>query len=348
MPVDGQPGNAPEFLALLSFLLAFAPRDLWGGPAVSRVPGTGEQAVVLVDGRTAEPVGSDVAYVRDPGTEAAKALAAKGARLATGDLADTGALTRAAKGMDAVFGITVPIGENGAAEEISQGRALTDAAAEAGAHLIYSSVRGAASDADFTVDHASAKQVVQRYITEQGVHFTGLQPVYFMESALNVGFNRLNAGVYAFPLSAHRKLDQVTVLDIAGLAVHAIENPEALGGRSIDIVSDSVTSLEAAEILAEAIGKDLPYESIPIPLVRQWAGDEIADMLQSFEDSPVHTDITALHAEFPGVRWHSFRDCGSTSRQAAPHRGAASGGSVRAMPPDEELRPSPRTRKHPG
>ncbi|MEU7859583.1 hypothetical protein [Nonomuraea sp. NPDC049141] len=163
-----------------------------------------------------------------------------------------------------------------------------------------------APDADFKVDHASAKQVVQRYITEQGVHFNGLQPVCFMENALNVGFNPLNTGVYG------------------------------------------ATSLEAAEILAEVIGTDLPYETTPIPLVRQWAGDEIADMFQSFEDSPVHTDITALHAEFPGVRWHSFRDCGSTSRQAAPHRGAASGGNVRAMPPDEELRPSPRTRKHPG
>ncbi|WP_425567744.1 hypothetical protein [Nonomuraea dietziae] len=34
---------------------------------------------------------------------------------------------------------------------------------------------------------------------------------------------RLNQGVYAFPLSPERKLDQVTVLDIAGMAVHAIE-----------------------------------------------------------------------------------------------------------------------------
>ncbi|MEU4232497.1 hypothetical protein AB0F17_50065 [Nonomuraea sp. NPDC026600] len=47
-------------------------------------------------------------------------------------------------------------------------------------------------------------------------------------------------------------------------------------------------------------------------MVRQWAGDEIADMFQSFEDNPVHTDITTLHAEFPGVRWHSYRDWAKT------------------------------------
>ncbi|WP_425567748.1 hypothetical protein [Nonomuraea dietziae] len=46
----------------------------------------------------------------------------------TGDLADREALTKAAKGLDAIFGLTIPFGENGAAEEIAQGRALADAA----------------------------------------------------------------------------------------------------------------------------------------------------------------------------------------------------------------------------
>ncbi|MYS86895.1 NmrA family NAD(P)-binding protein [Embleya scabrispora] len=128
-----------------------------------------------------------------------------------------------------------------------------------------------------------------------------------MENALNVGFNRLPQGVYAFPLSADRRLDQVTVLDIAGLAVHAIENPGTLTGHRIDVVSDSLSTVEVARILSGVLGKDLPYAHIPIPQVRQWAGDEIADMFQSFEDNPPHTDIAALHAEFPEVAWHDFR-----------------------------------------
>jgi uncharacterized protein YbjT (DUF2867 family) len=253
-----------------------------------------------------------VAYVRDRHSEAARALAAKGVALAEGDLGDAAALSRAARGVDALFGLTVPFGENGAAEEIAQGRALADAAATAGAHLVYSSVKGAAGHDDLKVEHASAKQVVQRYIEDRDAHFTGVQPAYFMENALNLGFTRLNAGVYAFPLSAYRKLDQATVLDIAGLAVHAVENPEALGGRSIDVVSDSVTTLEAARILSDVIGKELPYENIPLPQIRQWAGDGIADMFQSFEDNREYTDIAALHAEFPEVRWHSYREWAET------------------------------------
>ncbi|MEV5496052.1 NmrA family NAD(P)-binding protein [Nonomuraea fuscirosea] len=266
---------------------------------------TGQQGGAVV-ARLLKHGHEPVAYVRDPESPAAAALAAQGVRLATGDLADREALTRAAKGMDAIFGLTVPFGENGAAEEIAQGRALADAAAAVGAHLVYSSVKGAASDVDFTVEHASAKQVVHRYLIEQGTTFTSVQPAYFMENALNVGLTRLNQGVYAFPLSPDRKLDQVSVLDIAGMAVHAIENPAKLYGRAIDVVSDSVTTLEAARFLSEAIGSPLPYENIPIPMIRQWAGDEIADMFQSFEDNRAHTDIAALHAEFPEVGWHSY------------------------------------------
>ncbi|ADD43074.1 NmrA family NAD(P)-binding protein [Stackebrandtia nassauensis] len=272
---------------------------------------TGRQGGAVVD-RLRQRGHEPVAYVRDPDSDAAKALARDGVRLATGDLADAEALTRAAKGADAIFGLTVPFGENGTEEEIAQGRALADAAAAVDAHLVYSSVKGANGDVDVTVEHASAKQIVHRYLVSQGLRFTGIQPSYFMENALNVGFTRLNQGVYAFPLTADRKLDQVTTLDIAGMAVHAIENAEALNGRAIDVVSETLTSVEVAAVLSEVIGKDLPYEQIPIPMIRQWAGDETAELFQRFEDNREHTDVAALRAEFPDIGWHSYRDWAKT------------------------------------
>lgn len=36
------------------------------------------------------------------------------------------------------------------------------------------------------------------------------------------------------------------MLDIAEHAVHAVENPEALRGQAIDVVSDTITSAQAA------------------------------------------------------------------------------------------------------
>ncbi|MEK8107333.1 NmrA family NAD(P)-binding protein [Micromonospora sp. M12] len=102
---------------------------------------------------------------------------------------------------------------------------MVDAAARADAHLVYSSVRGADRTAETDIDHADSKQHVEAYLRNQQVRATVLGPVYFMENVLNIGFSRLTDGILANPLSAGKPLDQVTVRDIAGLAVHAIEHP---------------------------------------------------------------------------------------------------------------------------
>lgn len=251
--------------------------------------------------------GHDVtAYVRDPEAPAAQALAAKGARLATGDLADRDALTTAATGTDAIFGLSVPFGDGGKEQEVAQGRILVDVAEKHGGHFVYSSVRGGDKTEESTIDHADSKQIIEAYLRQRDVPATVLGPVYFMENALNTGFTRLNEGLYSTPLSAGKPLDQVTVKDIAGMAVHAFEHPGELAGRRIDLASDRVTGAESARVLGEILGREVPYEVFPIAQVRRWAGDEIATMFEAFEANVDFVDIEALHAEFPEVRWHSF------------------------------------------
>ncbi|NKE62750.1 NmrA/HSCARG family protein [Lentzea sp. PSKA42] len=257
--------------------------------------------------------GHDVtAYVRSPESPSALALATAGARLVTGDLADSSALAGAARDVDAIFGLSVPFGSGGKDEEVAQGRFLVDAATRAEAHLVYSSVRGADRVAATDIDHADSKQLVEAYLRDQQVRATVMGPVYFMENALNVGFSRLTDGVLANPLSAGKPLDQVTVRDIAGLAVHAIEHPDRYVGKRIDVVSDRVTGEEAARILSEVLGREIPYQQMPLDQVRQWAGDETADMFQRFEDNTDFADIEALHAAHPGVAWHSYADWART------------------------------------
>ncbi|MEU7843479.1 NmrA/HSCARG family protein [Micromonospora sp. NPDC049114] len=252
------------------------------------------------------------AYVRSPESPSAVALAAAGVRLAVGDLADPQALARAAHGADAIFGLSVPFGAGGKDEEVAQGRLLVDTAARADAHLVYSSVRGADRMVATDIDHADSKQLVEAYLREQQVRATVLGPVYFMENALNVGFSRLTDGVLANPLSPGKPLDQVTVRDIAGLAVHAIEHPDRFVGERIDVVSDRVTGEEAARILGDVLGREIPYRRMPLDQVRQWAGDEIGDMFQRFEDTTDFADIDALHARYPDVAWHSYADWART------------------------------------
>ncbi|BCY09136.1 NmrA family NAD(P)-binding protein [Actinoplanes sp. L3-i22] len=252
------------------------------------------------------------AYVRSSGSPPARALSAAGARLFVGDLSDPAALAGAARGADAVFALSVPFGAGGAEEEAAQGRLLVDAAARAGAHLVYSSVRGADRMVATGIDHADSKQLTEAYLRAQEVRATVLGPVYFMENVLNLGFSRLGDGILANPLSAGKPLDQVTVRDIAGLAVAAIEHPDRFVGRRIDVVSNRVTGQEAARILGEVLGREIPYRRLPLDQVRQWAGAEIADMFQRFEDNTDFLDVDGLHAAYPGVAWHSYADWART------------------------------------
>ncbi|WP_430500722.1 NmrA/HSCARG family protein [Micromonospora trifolii] len=250
------------------------------------------------------------AYVRSPESPPSQALSAAGARLVVGDLGDPVALADAAHGADAVFGLSVPFGSGGKDEEVTQGRLLVDAAAEA--HLVYSSVRGAERMVETDIDHADSKQHIEAYLRKQQVRATILAPVYFMENVLNTGFSRLTDGVLANPLSGGKPLDQVTVRDIAGLAVHAIEHPERFVGERIDVVSDRVTGEEAAGILSDVLGREIPYQQLPLDQVRQWAGDEIADMFQRFEDTTDFVDVDALHAAHPDVAWYRYADWART------------------------------------
>ncbi|MGV9384038.1 NmrA/HSCARG family protein [Nonomuraea sp. NPDC003707] len=253
-----------------------------------------------------------VAYVRSEESPAAKALSAQGARLAAGDLADPDALQRACTGADAVFGLSVPFGEGGKDEEVAQGRLLVDTVARLDAHLVYSSVRGGDRLEVTNVDHADSKQLIEAYLREQPVRATVLGPVYFMENALNLGFSRLGDGMLANPLTPGKPLDQVSVLDIAGMAVHAIENPGELVGERIDIASDRVTGQEAARILSEVLGREIPYQQLPLDMVRQWAGEEVATMFESFENNTDFLDIETLHAKYPAVRWHGYAEWAKT------------------------------------
>jgi uncharacterized protein YbjT (DUF2867 family) len=252
------------------------------------------------------------AYVRSPDSSAAGALADKGARLVVGDLADAEALGKAVADVDAVFGLSVPFGAGGKEQEVAQGTLLVDVAARHDVHLVYSSVRGADRIVSSDVAHASSKQIIEAHLRESSVAATVVGPTYFMENALNVRFNQLTNGVFAMPLSPDKKLDQVTVLDIAGMVAHAIENRDEMVGKRIDLASDSITGTEAAAVLSEILGREIPYRHLPIAQVRQWSGDEIGNMFQRFEDNVYFLDIAALRAAYPMVTWHSFADWART------------------------------------
>ena len=114
------------------------------------------------------------ALTRNVASPAAQALAALGVELAQGNLEDRASVDRALTGMEAMFSVATPY-EHGPEAETRQSILATDAAAAAGAYLVYSSVANA--DRHTGVPHFDSKFAVEEHIRAQGIEAAIVAPV---------------------------------------------------------------------------------------------------------------------------------------------------------------------------
>jgi uncharacterized protein YbjT (DUF2867 family) len=87
------------------------------------------------------------------------------------------------------------------------------------------------------------------------------------------------------------------VEDIGWFGARAFTHATALNRREIDIAGDIRTMPQAAEILAEALGRPIAFVQAPIEQVRQYSQDT-ALMLEWFERFGYSADIAGLEREF--------------------------------------------------
>lgn len=243
---------------------------------------------------------------RNRESPAAKRLAGEGAEVVIGDFHEQGTLATAMRGVDAVFAMTTFF-EEGVEAEVEQGRALVDAArATEVAHFVYTSV--ASADRQTGIPHFDSKYEVERYLAASGLPHTVIAPVAFMENVLSPQvLGGLRQGVYAAPLPADRELQQIAVDDLGRFAALVIERGESMLGKRFDLASDEPSGAEQAAILAEALGREVRYQEVPLDAVRQQS-EEVAVMFEWFDRVGYDADVAALRREFPDVGWHTFAD----------------------------------------
>jgi uncharacterized protein YbjT (DUF2867 family) len=243
--------------------------------------------------------------VRKPDSTAAEALRAAGAELVTGAMDDRAAIDRAVSGMDSVFLVTTPF-EAGMDAEVRQGTVVADAAHQAGAHLVFTSVAWAWANTG--IPHFDSKWKVEQHIVGLGMAASVLGPVYFMENAIaSWSLDALRQGLMAVPLTEGVRTPQIAVDTIAEFAVLAIEHPERLRGKRIDIASDTVTGPEAAAAVSRASGKAVRYHAVPLEAVRAQSED-LGLMFEYFETKQPQIDVEALRREYPEVRWRTYEE----------------------------------------
>lgn len=222
------------------------------------------------------------ALVRDPSTERARAVAALGAELVTGDLHDRDSVVAAATGVGTVFSVQMPemIGDGfDYAGEVAQGVNLVDGARAAGVtRFVHTSVTGAGQHTEvpgwaegrwaFMEPTLSAKSAIQDRVREAGfTSWTLLKPGFFMENFLPdmaFLFPRGFDGGLVSVLRPRTRLSLVAVADIGTAAAAAITEPERFHGVELELASEYLSMAEIAEVLSRVLGRPVPAPEMTV------------------------------------------------------------------------------------
>ncbi|WP_284739952.1 NmrA/HSCARG family protein [Amycolatopsis sp. RTGN1] len=263
--------------------------------------GTGKQGGAVIDALLSR--GAQVrALVRNPGSDRAQALAARGVELARVEIGDAASLSAALEGVDAFFFMTTPESTSAAdiAAETPQGVALADAAVAAAVpHVVYSSVGGAERDSG--VPHFETKRRVEEHLEKSGLRVTVVRPVAFMDNFAGMGPSVENGEVVLrWPLPDGVPLQLIAVRDIGQIsAAFLLETAKAAGG-TIEIAGDELTGSQIAAAFGAHAGLPARYEALPLQVL---GDDEDAQaMFRWFAETPAYqADFEAAKTIEPSV-----------------------------------------------
>ncbi len=238
------------------------------------------------------------ALVRNPKSDQAQALQQRGIELVQGDLNQPSSLQEAMKGVYGVFSVQPPA--EGTAAEIRQGKAVADAALQAGvSHLVYSSVGGA--ERKTGIAHFESKWQIEEYIRALGLPATILRPAFFMSNLFRYyGVKEEADGTLTLTqaLRPQTRLQMIAVEDIGKCAALAFAHPETFLGKAIEIAGDALTPSQIAESIEHATGKPTRFVELPGEQLRSFDA-ESANMYEWFNQSGYQADIPALRELHP-------------------------------------------------
>lgn len=242
---------------------------------------TGKQGSATADALLA--LGKPVrALVRRPESQTARRLANRGAQIVQADVEKPETLVSAMQGIGALWFMTTPFGPGGAVAELGQGRALAEAAMEAGvARIVFSSVSG--SDRATGIPHFDSKFQVERELQElkTDVHVTVVRPVFFMDN-LRAMAQKENDGsvVLRMPMPGDIPLQMIATEDIGRVCAAVLQDPDLVPEDAIEIAGDELTGQAIAEVIAEVTSVPARYEALPLESVQDQ--EEVFTMFRWF------------------------------------------------------------------
>ncbi|MFE5397907.1 NmrA family NAD(P)-binding protein [Streptomyces sp. NPDC056568] len=282
-----------------------------------------DKAKVLVAGATGMQGGAAVqallraghpvtAFVRNPSSAPARALAEQGVALATGTMDDLASLEAAAAGHDAVFSMQMPgVDPADPGAEQRQARNIATAAKRAGAtQIIHTSVSAtgwrsqhpALEDVHpVTTAYWDEKEAAEDAVRQSGLeHWTIFKPAFYMENFLpprrDFMFPELPQGKVVTAASPQAVMALISADDFGAAVAAAVADPATFHEAEIDLAGDALTHAEIAETLSRAAGREITAVFVSREEQEQRAGAPLAD-----------SQIWNNHVGYPARPHHAAR-----------------------------------------
>ncbi|WP_394825791.1 NmrA/HSCARG family protein [Pendulispora albinea] len=244
------------------------------------------------------------AFVRDPQSPQAQALAQLGVELAQGDLDDRSSLDRAMGGAFGVFSIQPSSGQPqygvSDEDELRLGVSVADAAKSAGvAHFVYTSAAGLRPGTG--VGHFESKWRIEEHVRASGLRATIVRPAAFTDLLLWPVFG-LSRRELVFFQQPDRAMQFIVPEDIGPLVAHVFSNPEAHLGATIELAGDELTGNELAAQISRATHESVSYARFPPEMLAQ--NPLFGRLVDVVDREKVfgRADIPALRRIHPGLR----------------------------------------------
>jgi uncharacterized protein YbjT (DUF2867 family) len=264
---------------------------------------TGAQGGGLARAILADPTGGFAvrAITRDPGKDAAKALAASGAEVVRADIDDLESVKKAFAGVYGAFCVTNFWEHLSGEKEKAQAKNLADAAKAAGVqHAIWSTLEDTRElmppgdtrmpmlQKKYRVPHFDAKAEADAYFN--GVPVTYLITSFYWDNlyAFGLGPKKADDGVYrwAFPMG-DKRLAGIAADDIGAVAYGIFKAGRQYIGKNVGITGENLTVRQMSEKLSKALGVRVEYTAVDADAYRGFGfpgADELGNMFQVYRD----------------------------------------------------------------
>lgn len=263
---------------------------------------TGAQGGGLARAILSDPNGGFAvrALTRNPDSDAAKALAAKGAEVVKADLDDEASLTSAFADAYGVFGLTNYWEIFSPEREQAQAANIARASVAANVHhVIWSTLEDTRKwiplDDDrmptlmenYKVPHFDSKGAANASFAEAGAPTTYLGTAFYWENLIGM-VQRGEDGVLALTVPmGDSRLPGIAVGDIGLVAYGILKRGDEMIGKHIAIAGEHLKIADMTKTLSDTLGEEVRYQDVPPEVYRSFGfpgADDMGNMFQFKRD----------------------------------------------------------------